>query len=122
MKKRISILVAVMMILSMLALASCGSSSQKPADYSDSKYVGVWKCSGLSLGDEKGELEDEWLLTVNKDGTGTLASANDSSSFNWSPANGGFKTTGDVKTTFKDAGDNIETKIIGVTLSFEKQE
>ena len=41
--------------------------------------------------------------------------------FSWEPTDGGFKTTGDVKLKFKDDGDNITAKVIGVNLTFEKQ-
>ena len=61
-------------------------------------------------------------MTINGDGTGTLAGGEDSSEFTWQPTDGGFKTKGDVKTTFKDDGDKIKTKVIGVELIFEKQE
>ena len=33
----------------------------------------------------------------------------------------GFKTKGDAKMKFKDDGDRIHAKVIGVNLNFEKQ-
>ena len=41
MKKLISLTIAALMVLSALALTSCGGGSTE--DLSDSKYVGTWK-------------------------------------------------------------------------------
>ena len=119
MKKFLSIAIVALMILSSLALASCGGSSS--ADLSESKYVGTWKALGMSLGDDSEALDEELTLTLNGDGTGQLASAEEVSEFTWSEIDGGFKTKGDVKLTFKDDGDNIKATILGVDLNFEKQ-
>ena len=118
MKKIVSIALAAVMVLTALALTACGSSG---SDLSDSKYVGSWKAVSMSVGDESEAPDGEWMLTVNDDGTGTLDDGSEISEFTWEPADGGFKTKGDVKLKFKDDGDNITAKVIGVTLTFEKQ-
>ena len=119
--KRITFIAVVsVLILSAFIFTSCGGGGD--TDLSDSKYVGTWKAASMSLGDESEAPDGEWILTINGDGTGTLDGGEEApSEFTWSPADGGFKTKGDVKLTFKDDGDNITAKVIGVTLTFEKQ-
>lgn len=119
MKRAASVAVILIMILSMLLLGSCGSS--KKADLTDSKYVGTWKATTMSLMDASEQLGQELILTLNGDGTGTLTDAESESGFTWELTNDGFRTKGDVKLTFKDDGEKIKTKIIGVDMFFEKQ-
>ena len=120
MKKRMVIILSVLLVLSALALSACGESGSS-ADLSDSKYVGTWKASGVTLGGESENFEDEIVMTLKEDGTGTLSSGSDTSTFNWKIVDNGFKTSGDVKMTFKDDGENIKTSIFGVDLSFVRQ-
>ena len=119
MKRCISLIVISMMILSALMLAACGGGSSE--DLSDSKYVGTWRASSVSVVGETGDIEDESILTINGDGTGTLAGDGEESSFTWEPTDDGFKTKGDVKLTFKDDGDNIKADVLGIELVFERQ-
>ena len=122
MKRIISIAVVLLMIMSVLLLAGCGGSgSGSSADLSDSKYVGVWKATNMELKDDSEALDTEWVLTLNGDGTGQFVSEEETSNITWELTSDGFKTKGDTKLTFKDDGDNIKTKIIGVDLIFEKQ-
>lgn len=137
MKKRVLFPVLALLIMTAFALSACGGgssegsssegSTKSNADYSDSKYVGTWKALDMSLGDESETIDDDWLLTLNADGTGVLTADDDDeekeepASFTWEPVDGGFKTGGDVKLTFKDDGDKIKTNIFGVDLTFAKQ-
>ena len=138
MKKCVLFPVLALLIMAALVLSACGgssdnnsssgseSSTKSTADYSDSKYVGTWKALDMSLGDESEAIDDDWILTLNADGTGVLAADDDDddeepASFTWEPVDGGFKTGGDVKLTFKDDGDNIKTNILGVDLTFAKK-
>ena len=75
----------------------------------------------MSIGDQSEPLEDEWIITIKEDGTGISDDGKETTNFTWKPIDGGFKTSGDVNTTFKDDGDNIKTSIFGVDLIFEKQ-
>ena len=122
MKKIISIAIAALMILSTIALTACGGGGGSK-DYSDSKYVGTWKASTVALADESGELEGEYFMTLNADGTGELTGAEgeDPTTFTWEPTSGGFKTKGDMKLKFTDDGDNVKVTLLGVDLIFEKQ-
>ena len=112
------------MVFSVLALTACGGGGSSE-DLSDSKYVGTWKGVEMAVADESEEFQDDIILTINGDGTGTLVGSEEGeteeSSFTWEPTSDGFKTKGDVKMTFKDDGDKITSKIIGVTMVFEKQ-
>lgn len=119
MKKFMTIALIAIMALSALALVGCGGSSD--SDLSDSKYVGTWAVDDMSFADETETLDTEWTLTINGDGTGISESEGEVSEFTWEPTNNGFKTKGDVELKFKDDGDNITTKVIGVTLTFIKQ-
>ncbi len=121
MKKKLVILLAAVMVLSCFALASCGGSSsdESTTDLSDSKYVGTWKAQGLSIGDDSEDFDEEYLLTINGDGTGILSGGDDEdASFTWKPTDGGFKASGDVNTEFKEDGDDLVTKILGAELRF----
>ena len=124
MKKFVAISVSIIMVLSVLALTACGGGGSSE-DLSDSKYVGTWKGVEMTVADESEEFQDDIILTINGDGTGTLVGSEEGeteeSSFTWEPTSDGFKTKGDVKMTFKDDGDKITSKIIGVTMVFEKQ-
>jgi uncharacterized lipoprotein YehR (DUF1307 family) len=124
MKKFVAISVSIIMVFSVLALTACGGGGSSE-DLSDSKYVGTWKGVEMTVADESEEFQDDIILTINGDGTGTLVGSEEGeteeSSFTWEPTSDGFKTKGDVKMTFKDDGDKITSKIIGVTMVFEKQ-
>ena len=124
MKKFVAIAVSIIMVFSVLALTACGGGGSSE-DLSDSKYVGTWKGVEMTFADESEEFQDDIILTINGDGTGTLVGSEEGeteeSSFTWEPTSDGFKTKGDVKMTFKDDGDKITSKIIGVTMVFEKQ-
>ena len=129
MKKKLAVLLSAMLVL-MFTLAACGggSGSGSSADLSDSKYLGTWECSTVSLGDDAGELEDViFTLTLNPDGTGTFYSKNledgkeETSDINWELTSEGFKTTGSSKLKFKDDGDGIKTSILGVELHFVRE-
>jgi len=124
MKKFVAIAVSIIMVFSVLALTACGGGGSSE-DLSDSKYVGTWKGVEMTVADESEEFQDDIILTINGDGTGTLVGSEEGeteeSSFTWEPTSDGFKTKGDVKMTFKDDGDKITSKIIGVTMVFEKQ-
>lgn len=123
MKKRMLILIGLLLVISLTAFAACGSSSEtSDADLSDSPYVGTWVATGLTLGDQSGEVGD-WIMVLNADGTGTLSGEGEESSFTWAPKEGGgFSTDGDVKTDFKDEEGGIKAKVIGVSLHFVKAE
>lgn len=122
MKKKIAILISLAMVLT-FALAACGGGGGE--DLSDSKYVGSWVAKSLSIGDESGDIGDEgvFTLTLNGDGTGTFVSVEadgteEVSNITWSLTSDGFKTSGDMKMTFKDDGDGIKATIFGVDLHF----
>ena len=76
----------------------------------------------MEMGDASEETDFEFTLILNEDGTGILQSDDDEdSNFTWSLIDGGFKTTGDMKLTFKEDGDNIRSTILGADIIFEKQ-
>ena len=121
MKKTITLLVCAVMIISCVALlTACGGGNGE--DLSDSKYVGTWKASTMALEDESEALSEEWVLTLNADGTGQFVSEEETTDVTWELTDEGFKTKGDTKLKFTDDGDNIKTKILGVDLIFERQE
>lgn len=114
MRKSIAMLLSVLLIMSCLALTACG----KTEDLSGSKYVGTWKVDSLSFKDEVGELEHDYVLTVNGDGTAQFVSEEGTHNCTWKLTKNGFKTKGDTKLKFKDDGDGIKAKVIGVYLHF----
>jgi hypothetical protein len=56
-------------------------------------------------------LDEEWIITINGDGTGTYDGDEGPVNFTWEPTDDGFKTKGDTKLTFTDDGDNIKCKM-----------
>lgn len=129
MKKKLVMLLGVMAMLTLL-FASCGGSgggSSSSEDLADSKYVGVWEMKEMALGDEATEdvQERAYKLTLNADGTGTLAGINDDgeeevSDLTWSLTSDGFKTDGGAKMSFTEDGDSIKANVLGVDLVFVK--
>lgn len=117
MRKKSLIVMLVIMALAVVTLTSCGSKG----DQADSKYVGTWKITNISMGDESDSFDKNWTITLNADGTGVTESEGVKEDLTWELTDGGFKTKGGIKATFKDDGDNITTKILGATLTFEKQ-
>ena len=71
MKKILSITLVTILVFSALVLTACGSSSGSE-DLSNSKYVGTWKNTGISMGTESGKLDVEFTLVIKGDGTGEL--------------------------------------------------
>ena len=117
MKKRLIILVGMILAISCIGLTACGGGES--ANLSDSPYLGDWVATGVSLGDESGALDEDYLLTLNDDGTGTLTGGGETSSFTWTPTEEGFETDGDVKAKFTaDGTDAIHCKILGASLNF----
>lgn len=128
MNKTLSLLLCMVILVSCFALTACGSGKGQSGstDLSGSKYLGTWKTSALSLLDTSESVDEsddlgKVTITLLEDGTGHMDSPEEVSNFTWEEIDGGFKTSGDVKATFKDDGDGIKAKIIGVELHFEKQ-
>lgn len=124
MKKLIMLVLSMVLTVSCLALTACGGGSSE--DLSNSKYVGTWKIAEVTLKDASEELNIDYTLTLNDDGTGTFLAVDengqeDKSDITWSLTDDGFKTKGGTKLTFTDDGDNIQTKMLGVGLVFVKQ-
>lgn len=121
MKKKIAVLLSLIMVFSFTMLSACGGGGGSE-DLSDSKYVGTWKAMSMSFADESEDFDDEYILVVNGDGTGTFSSEKDgeTSEFTWSPTDEGFKTKGDVKMTFKEDGEDLTTEMLGVELRFAR--
>ncbi len=75
----------------------------------------------MSAFEEEEVLEDEWLLTLNADGTAVFTGDGETSTCSWHETSDGFKLTGDMKMTFEDNGDGIKTTVLGVDLLFSRQ-
>ena len=73
MRKNISIILAAILVLSTLLLTACGGGSSNTEDLKNSRYVGTWTAKGIEIGDDSEDLDGEWLLVLNEDGTGSLS-------------------------------------------------
>ena len=121
MKKRLIILIGVLAVFTCMGFTACGSSggNSDGTDLSDSPYLGEWVTADVSLGDESEAMEEDFTMTLNDDGTGTLVGGDETSNFTWTPTSEGFKTDGDLKVKFKaDGEDAIHAKLFGVSLNF----
>lgn len=126
MKKKIAVLISFIMVMT-FALAACGGGGGNGnSDVSGSKYVGTWKVdTAYFAGETTEEFEGIMVLTLNDDGTGTMTGQNEDgseeiSNITWSLTDDGFKTAGDAKMKFKDDGDAITTKVLGVEIHMVK--
>ena len=118
MKKKLAVLLSMAMVLT-FALAACGGGG----DVSDSKYIGTWVVDSMSFAGEADAPDTDMTLVLNGDGTGTFSGVDEDgneevSSFTWSLTNDGLKTDGDVKMKFKEDGDDLVAKILGVEMRF----
>ena len=129
MKKHVLIILAVVMALSCLALASCGGSKDSgSAPSADSKYVGVWNAT---QGEFKGEVVpiDEvldggvYILDLKADGTATVTTETDTvDEGTWTEkSNGVHVKAGDTDTDFIADGDNLTITFMRFTITFEKE-
>lgn len=122
MKRLIAFAIAVIMLVSVLSLAACGGGSGKSSEnLADSKYVGTWKATTMALKDESEALGSEWTLILKEDGTGQSIDEEGEHEITWELTKNGFKMTGDGNVTFTDEGDNIKTKVLGVSIILERQ-
>ncbi len=120
MKRIISTVLIAVMILSAIALTSCGGGSKKE-DLSDSKYVGTWKIAALEFQEESEDFDEDWTIEIKGDGTGQSIAQGETQDFTWEPTDDGFKTKGDLKLDFTEDGDNIIADLFGARLVFERQ-
>ena len=117
MKKLINVLLSLAMVLLCITLTSCDSKQ----DLTNSKYLGTWKTGKVSGYGQEGELDEEYTLVLKGDGTATFESESESTSCEWKETSDGVKLTGSTKMTLKAEGEELTTKILGVTLTFIKQ-
>ena len=98
--------------------ASAASASGSAAA-AESKYVGTWETTNMTLKDQSESLDGTWKLEIYADGTGkSIGEAEEAEEFTWQATNNGFKTKGGVKLTFTDEGDGFKTKLLGVEIHF----
>ena len=122
MKKLGIIAVALVLAITGVVFAAC---SKAPAEIpADSEYIGTWKALDISAANQSesadSALEDEWTITFNADGTYESTSG-ETTKGTWSITDEGVKMTGDTKLTLTKDGDKLATKVVGATITFEKQ-
>ena len=104
-------------VLMVLCLSACGEKK----DVSNSKYVGTWVSSGVSLGDEKEQFDEDVFVVLNADGSAEMHSGEETTNCTWVETSNGFKLKGDVKLTFKEEEGGVRATFLGVQLHFVKQ-
>ena len=117
MKKKLSVFVCLLMVLTCLALTACGGKQ----NLSNSKYLGTWKAANITMGEESEDFEDEILLTLNGDGTAEMTSADEVTKCTWEETGKGFKLKGDAKMSFSEEEGGVKASILGVEIHFMKQ-
>ena len=117
MKKR-AIAIFLLVIMACGMLLAC---SKKDQDLTQSKYLGTWKGVSVRIGSETEAFDEECILVLNPDGTARFSAGEEASNCTWTETKDGFKLVGDTKMTFKADGDKVTTKLVGLTLEFEKQ-
>lgn len=120
MKKNVSKLLAIMMMLSIVVgLAACSSQ--------ESKYVGEWKCTTYSAQGSAADLvalDTELNIVLNNDGSVSSTSSELSGTGTWAETNDGISITSHNDTlTFKYVNGKLELTepSTGVLMIFEKQ-
>lgn len=127
MKKVLMILCAMVLSLSCFALAGCGSGGSGDAPPADSQYIGTWKAVSAEFKGEEADIDEvlngqDFIITLNDDGTATVSSSDTNGDGTWSETDKGFKVTGDDIDMEFEVTDGVGTfSILGVNLRFEKQ-
>ena len=119
-KKRTAFLLLLILLLSCTLLSGC---SRGKVDLSDSKYVGTWTATDLSLGEDAEEAEGEYTMVLGPDGNGKITGGGEEIEFPWKPIDQGFRGGGDLQAKFIDDGNGgVVTTVLGVDLRFVKVE
>lgn len=126
MKKLSSIFCAMAIALACVLLVGCGAKGDAPKDMTGNAYVGTWKAVHADFVGQEMPVDEamggELILTLNADGTVTLAGADDVSEGTWTESNGVIKTKGnDLNIELKDQDGRLATDVIGVHIEFERQ-
>ena len=125
MKKRISIVLAVLLAFSCLALVACGN-GEGSAPSADSKYIGVWKATkGVFKGEETPIEEilegEDFILDLRADGTAIVTTDTEDTGTWTEKSNGIHIKANDTNSDFTADGDNLAVDILGAKIVFEKQ-
>jgi len=123
MKKLLGVAFALMVALSVFALAGCGGGK----DLSKSKYTGTWDATTAEYGGmtlEVSSFLDEFTLELKADGSATAKVNGESGDGTWDETGSGIKLSdpknGDME--FTDVDGKLTVAQDGITIYFEKKE
>ena len=122
MKKTFSVISIMLVAIFCIIVTGCDNSSEIPAD---SKYIGTWEAVKAEFKGEEQDINevldgDKFIITLKNDGTVEVES-DENNTGTWVIIKNGVKLKGDTKLKLKENGDYLTTKILGMTLYFEKK-
>ena len=131
MKRFVSAILVMLMAVSCLALAACGSGSSAPAESAaappaDSQYIGFWKATKAEVKDDVVPADEvfeegDYTLELRDDGTATVIYVDEENGTWQEIDNGVHVTAGETDTDFAYSDDCLILEILGVNVYFEKQ-
>ena len=130
MKKALAFLIAMVLTLSLVTLSGCGTT--KPGDIpADSPYIGTWEATKAKFMDDEASIEEvlgedsyPYEINLKADGTADIITGADTQPGVWAITADGFNLRLDgakKDQKFKTDGDVLTSKLVGVTLTFEKK-
>ncbi len=124
MKKALAIILCLVLAGSCLVcLSACGKQ-----DLTNSQYLGTWKATSAKFKGEDVDIkealkDDEFIVTLNGDGTATVSDPDGDKTANWKETSKGAKVKGDdINVVMTWLGDSFDVSIIGFHLILTKQD
>lgn len=128
MKRIFTVFCTVFMVFSCLVFTGCSKKEEinTGADLTNSEYVGTWGFTKVSFAEEEASTDEvtdgNWTITLKGDGTGESVTSEGTEEITWGETSKGVKIKGEETNLDLVKEDNLlTTKILGVTISFEKQ-
>ncbi|MBQ6466605.1 MAG: hypothetical protein IJJ61_01565 [Clostridia bacterium] len=124
MKKALAIILCLVLAGSCLVcLSACGKQ-----DLTNSQYLGTWKATSAKFKGEDVDIkealkDDEFIVTLNGDGTAIVSDPDGDKTANWKETSKGAKVKGDdINVVMSWLGDSFEVSILGFHLILTKQD
>ena len=123
MRKTIAVLCSLVLAVTCVLLVGCGGGN---ADVSESKYIGTWKATSLTVASESMDMDEilggEWTIELRGDGTAVVITPDETLEATWSETSNGVKVKGDdINLSLKETDENLVGEVIGVGIIFERQ-
>ena len=124
MKKMLMLMSIIMVVVACFFVTGCGN-SKKAEIPADSPYIGTWEATKVEFKGEEQDINEvldkgKYTIKLNADGT-AVSEYGETVNARWEITKNGVKLTDGVRMKLEDNDGVLSTKIIGLTLYFEKQ-